>query len=177
MQAIFFVVLNKKCLYLCGGVVEWCHKVVESGGDRMFIGQYRHNLDSKNRLIIPAKFRDSLGESFIVTKGLDGCLTVYTNEDWEVMIKKLTQIPSTKKEARLYLRNIASKATECQLDSQGRIQLPQFLIATADIKKSCVILGVADHVEIWPEETWDSYDEEASESFETVAESLTEFLQ
>ena len=143
----------------------------------MFIGQYRHNLDAKNRIIVPAKFRDGLGEGFVVTKGLDGCLSIYTAERWTEMISRLERIPATKREARQYLRSLTSKAVECSLDNQGRIQLPQFLLATASIQKSCVVVGVADHVEIWPEETWDSYDEEASESFETVAESLTEFLQ
>ncbi len=143
----------------------------------MFIGQYRHNLDAKNRIIVPAKFRDGLGEVFVVTKGLDGCLSIYTDERWSEMIASLERIPATKKEARQYMRSLTSKAVECSLDNQGRIMLPQFLLATANIKKSCVVVGVADHVEIWPEETWDSYDEEASESFETVAESLTEFLQ
>ena len=143
----------------------------------MFIGQYRHNLDAKNRIIVPAKFRDGLGEVFVVTKGLDGCLSIYTDERWSEMITSLERIPATKKEARQYMRSLTSKAVECSLDNQGRIMLPQFLLATANIKKSCVVVGVADHVEIWPEETWDSYDEEASESFETVAESLTEFLQ
>ena len=143
----------------------------------MFIGQYRHNLDAKNRIIVPARFRDGLGEEFVVTKGLDGCLSIFTADKWTEMIGRLERIPATKREARQYLRSLTSKAVECSLDNQGRIQLPQFLIATANIKKSCVIVGVADHVEIWPEETWDSYDEEASESFETVAESLTEFLQ
>ena len=143
----------------------------------MFIGQYRHNLDAKNRIIVPAKFRDGLGEGFVVTKGLDGCLSIYTAERWAEMISRLERIPATKREARQYLRSLTSKAVECSLDNQGRIQLPQFLLATASIQKSCVVVGVADHVEIWPEETWDSYDEEASESFETVAESLTEFLQ
>ena len=143
----------------------------------MFIGQYRHNLDAKNRIIVPARFRDGLGEELVVTKGLDGCLSIFTADKWTEMIGRLERIPATKREARQYLRSLTSKAVECSLDNQGRIQLPQFLIATANIKKSCVIVGVADHVEIWPEETWDTYDEEASESFETVAESLTEFLQ
>lgn len=143
----------------------------------MFIGQYRHNLDAKNRIIVPAKFRDGLGEAFVVTKGLDGCLSIYTADKWAEMIGRLERIPATKREARQYLRSLTSKAVECSLDNQGRIQLPQFLIATAAIRKGCVVVGVADHVEIWPEETWDSYDEEAAASFETVAESLTEFLQ
>ena len=143
----------------------------------MFKGQFRHTLDSKNRLIIPAKLRDGLGESFTVTKGLDGCLSIYTQDRWEAMISKISMIPGTKKEARMYLRVLTGNATDCTLDSQGRIQLPQFLVAQAHIEKNCVIVGVADHVEIWPEETWDSYDEEASASFESVAETLTEYLQ
>ncbi len=143
----------------------------------MFIGQYRHSLDSKNRLIIPAKFRDGVGSEFIVTKWLDGCLTIYAQDKFEEMIAKLQRIPATKSEARQMLRNVTSYATECSLDSQGRIQLPQFLIGAVKIQKACVIVGVADHVEIWPEETWDSYDEEASASFESVAETLTEYLQ
>ncbi len=143
----------------------------------MFIGQYRHNLDSKNRLIIPAKFRDALSGTFFVTKGLDGCLSVYTAEQWETMISKLAQIPSTKKEARMYLRTLTANACDVSLDAQGRIQLQQFLLSGAQIKKSVVIVGVADHIEIWPEEQWETYDDLASESFESVAESLTEFLQ
>jgi MraZ protein len=143
----------------------------------MFMGQFRHNLDSKNRLIIPVKFREPLGANFVVTKGLDGCLSVYTAEKWESMISRLAQIPATKKEARMYLRTLTGNAMECDLDNQGRIQLPQFLVSLAHFTKSCVIVGVADHVEIWPEEQWDTYDDLASESFESIAESLTEYLQ
>ena len=143
----------------------------------MFIGQYRHNLDAKNRLIIPARFREALGENFYVTKGLDGCLSIYTEEKWNSMVARLASIPSTKKEARMYVRALTGNASECVLDSQGRIQLPQFLVTHAGITKECVIVGVADHVEIWPETQWDSYDDLASESLESVAETLTEFLQ
>ena len=87
----------------------------------MFIGQYRHNLDAKNRIIVPAKFRDGLGEVFVVTKGLDGCLSIYTDERWSEMIASLERIPATKKEARQYMRSLTSKAVECSLDNQGRI--------------------------------------------------------
>ena len=102
----------------------------------MFIGQYRHNLDAKNRIIVPARFRDGLGEEFVVTKGLDGCLSIFTADKWTEMIGRLERIPATKREARQYLRSLTSKAVECSLDNQGRIQLPQFLIATANIKKN-----------------------------------------
>ena len=143
----------------------------------MFMGEYRHSLDAKNRLIVPAKLREELGSSFVVTKGLDGCLAVYTQDRWQAMLAKLNQIPSTKKEARSYVRSLTSKALECSLDNQGRIQLSQYLINAASIEKACVIIGASDHVEIWSEARWTEYEEEANESFEMVAESLTEFLQ
>ena len=143
----------------------------------MFMGEYRHSLDAKNRMIIPAKFRDELGNTFVVTKGLDGCLTVYTSSQWTKIIEQLEKLPTTKKEARQYVRYLTSKASECELDGQGRIQLPQVLVAAADIKKICVVVGAADHVEIWSEERWNAYEEEAAESFESIAETLTEYLQ
>lgn len=143
----------------------------------MFMGEYRHSLDAKNRMIIPAKFRDELGNTFVVTKGLDGCLTVYTSSQWTKIIEQLEKLPTTKKEARQYVRYLTSKASECELDGQGRIQLPQVLVSAADIKKKCVVVGAADHVEIWSEERWNAYEEEAAESFESIAETLTEYLQ
>ena len=142
-----------------------------------FKGIYYHSLDDKNRLIIPAKFRNELGEYFVVTKGLDGCLSVYTTDRWDQMIDRLSEIPSTKKDARAYLRILTSNAIDCSLDNQGRIQLSQHLVATADIKKKCVILGVAERLEIWPEEVWEKFNEEASQVYEELAESITEDLQ
>ena len=82
----------------------------------MFMGEYRHSLDAKNRMIIPAKFRDELGNTFVVTKGLDGCLTVYTSSQWAKIIEQLEKLPTTKKEARQYVRYLTSKASECELD-------------------------------------------------------------
>lgn len=110
-----------------------------------------------------------------MTRGLDGCLTVYTMEQWTLLLEQLKKLPSTKKETRLYVRSITSKATECECDGQGRIQLPSYLISEAAIEKECVIVGVADHVEIWSQTRWEGYQEE-SESFEDVAEQLTDFL-
>lgn len=148
---------------------------MNSGGIDVFIGEYRHNLDSKKRVIIPAKFREELGDLFIVTRGLDGCLTVYTQAQWTELLEQLQKLPSTKKESRLYVRSITSKATECECDAQGRIQLPSYLVSEAAIEKECVIVGVADHVEIWSSSRWDVYQED-SEAFEDVAEQLTDFL-
>ena len=122
----------------------------------MFIGEYSHNLDSKNRIIIPSKFREELGTTFIVTKGFDGCLACYTLEKWASIYEQLKKLPATKRETRLYIHTITSRATECVLD--------------------CSIVGVSDYVEIWDKATWDKYYDEANSSFEKVAEELTDFL-
>ena len=143
----------------------------------MFIGEYRHNLDAKGRIIIPSKFRDELNSSFILTKGLDGCLTIYSYEKWNKMFEELNKLPTTKKDARQYLRTLTSSASECTLDGQGRIIIPSFLAKPANIKKNCVVIGANDHVEIWDEETWDNYYELASENFEEVAENLSELIK
>jgi MraZ protein len=142
----------------------------------MLIGKYSHNLDSKNRLIVPVKLRDGLGESFIVTKWLDGCLAAFTLDRWESMMSKLAAIPATKKEVRTYARMLSSNAQECSFDNLGRIQLNSFMIKTAKLKKTCMIIGAVDHVEIWAEDVWNAYEEAADEQFEEVAESLTELL-
>ncbi len=142
----------------------------------MFIGEYAHNLDAKGRIIIPAKFREALNASFILTRGLDGCLTIYSKEQWEKIFEKLNKLPSTKKATRQYIHMLTSRATECTLDNQGRIQIPSFLSKPVNIIKECVIVGVNDHIEIWNKEAWEAYYDEASESFEEVAEELSELL-
>ncbi len=140
------------------------------------MGEYQHNLDTKGRIIIPAKFRDELGDTMVVTRWLDGCLAIYTMEQWQSLYEKLQTLPSTKREARRFTHMIMAKASECTLDTQGRIRLPQPLIQEASLEKACVVIGVSDHVEIWDQEKWNEYYEVASESFEDIAESLTEFF-
>jgi len=142
----------------------------------MFIGSYFHNLDSKGRIIIPAKFRDELSDSFILTKGFDGCLTVYSNKQWERLFEEVNKLPTTKKAAREYVRMLAGNASECELDNQGRIQIPSFLAAPAHIVKECAIIGVNDHIEIWDKDCWDKYYQDANENFEEVAENLNDFI-
>ncbi len=142
----------------------------------MFIGEFRHNLDNKNRVIIPAKFREELGDLFVVTKGLDGCLTIYTENQWTTLLEQLQKLPSTKREARLYIRSLTAKATECECDPQGRIKLPSYLLEEGSLEKECVIVGVADHVEIWNPKQWEGYCQQADESLEDIAEQLTDFL-
>ena len=142
----------------------------------MFIGEYAHNLDAKGRIIIPSKFRDELQTSFVLTRGLDGCLTIYSLDQWNKIFEKLSKLPSTKKATRQYIHMLTSRAAECTLDNQGRIAIPSFLAKPVNITKECVVIGVGDHIEIWDKATWEAYYDEASDNFEEVAESLTDLL-
>lgn len=140
------------------------------------MGEYGHNIDRKGRLIMPAKFREELGEHVVVTRGLDGCLYVYTAEEWEKVYMRLASLPTTRKDARMYKRMVLSKATECEMDSQGRILIPSSLTSVAALKKECLIIGMADHLEIWSKERWDSMEEEQSDNFEEMAEQLSDIM-
>lgn len=142
----------------------------------MFIGEYQHNLDAKGRIIIPSRFRDELHTTFILTRGLDGCLTIYSLKQWEKMFEEINKLPTTKKAARQYVRMLTSTASECTLDNQGRIQIPTFLSKPVNITKECVVIGANDHIEIWDKTTWEAYYVDASNSFEEVAENLNELL-
>lgn len=143
----------------------------------MFIGEYSHNLDNKGRIIIPSKFREELHSSFILTRGLDNCLTIYSCSQWEKIFEKINKLPTTKKAVRQYTRVLTSNASECSLDNQGRILIPSNLLTPLGIKKECVIVGANDHIEIWNKETWDNYLLEASANFEEVAENLSELFE
>ncbi|MBE6118569.1 MAG: division/cell wall cluster transcriptional repressor MraZ [Solobacterium sp.] len=143
----------------------------------MFIGEYRHGLDAKNRLIIPAKFRDELGDTFIVTVGFDGCLNVYTMASWERMAARVSGLPMTKQDSRQLVRVFMGSARQVDVDGMGRIPLHSSLLKNAGITKKCVLVGVLDHIEIWDEEKWDSYYSEANSSINENAENLTEFLR
>lgn len=159
---------------------EKCKKVGDNMSEVMnstnFIGEYSHNIDKKGRIIIPARFRDAFGGRLIVAKGLDGCLNLYTMEQWQIMMEKLLSLPNTKREARLYRRQLAAKASECEIDSQGRILIPASLVKEAELIKECFVIGTGSTAEIWSKENWLAYNEEHSDDFEDVAEALTEFL-
>lgn len=142
-----------------------------------FMGEYRHNTDSKGRIIMPARFRDALGSSMILTKGLDGCIYVYTNDRWEAILAELQKLPTTKRESRMYIHMVTAKAAEVEVDNTGRILIPQPLMEDAAIQKEVVIVGVASHVEIWAKARWEAYAAEAGASFEAVAETLTEYFK
>ena len=120
----------------------------------MFMGEYNHTIDAKGRVIVPAKFREVLGENFVVTKGLDGCLFVYANDEWETFSKKLQTFPITNKEARRFVRFFLAGAAAVEVDKQGRILLPQVLREFAHLEKDIVFVGVSSRVEIWNREDW-----------------------
>ena len=120
----------------------------------MFMGEYNHIIDAKGRLIIPARFRELLGEEFILTKGLDGCLSIYPMDAWEAFETKLRALPLTNKNARTFTRFFVAGATNCELDRQGRILVPQTLREFAGLEKEVVLTGNLDRIEIWSKEKW-----------------------
>jgi len=138
----------------------------------MFIGQFQHSLDQKGRLIIPSKFRETLGQSFVLTKGLDGCLFVYPRDEWAVLEQKLKTLPFTQKDARAFIRFFFAGAVEAEMDKQGRILVPPQLREHAHIEKDVVIIGVSNRVEIWSQEQWEAYSDKAAQSYEDIAETL-----
>ena len=142
----------------------------------MFMGEYRHNIDSKNRLIIPAKYREELGENFIITRGIDKCLNIYTQEQWNRMFEELNSLPGNKLKIRQYVHNLTSKASECALDSMGRIKVPSFLTSLANIQKECVIVGENTYLSVWAAEEYEIFDSLATEGFVELAEQITEFM-
>ena len=128
----------------------------------MFMGEYNHTVDTKGRLIVPSKFREQLGDEFVVTKGLDGCLFVYSKSEWENIEEKFRNVPLTTKDARKFARFFYAGAASCEVDKQGRILLPVVLREYAGIEKDVVSVGVFNRVEIWDKDKWqesNSYDD------------------
>ncbi len=121
----------------------------------MFMNQYNHTVDAKGRLIIPSKFREVLGDEFVVTKGLDGCLFVYANEDWGIFAQKLTSLPLVDDDARDFARFFLAGAISVEVDKQGRILLPSNLREFAQLDKDVILAGVGSRVEIWNKDVWD----------------------
>lgn len=153
-----------------------CEYQVEIGGYlSMFMGEFQHSIDAKGRLIVPSKLREKLGEKFVVTRGLDGCLFGYPLSEWEKLEEKLNEMPLAKKDARTFVRFFYSAATECEIDKQGRINIPVTLRIHADLTKSCVIIGVSNRIEIWDETRWQAFSEEAEENFDEIAETMIDF--
>ena len=120
----------------------------------MLTGVFNHSIDSKGRLIIPSKLRDSLGEHFVITKGMDGCLFLYPENEWEAFEEKLRVLPLTNKDARAFSRFFVAGATTCELDKQGRILVPQTLREFAGLEKDVILAGSLSRVEVWSKEKW-----------------------
>lgn len=138
----------------------------------MFKGEYNHTIDEKGRLIIPAKFREELGNEFVVTRGLDGCLFGYNNSEWQVFENKLRALPLTNKDARQFQRFMLAGAASVEIDKQGRILLPQVLRTFAGLDKDVVLIGVAGRIEIWSK---DKYEEaSAVDDMEAIAEKMSD---
>ncbi len=147
----------------------------ESGDLGMFMGEYKHTIDAKGRMIIPSKFRLELGEVFILTRGLDKCLFGYPLSEWRQIEEKLKTLPLTKKDARAFTRFFFSGAMECELDKQGRINISAPLMQYAKLEKECVVIGVSNRIELWSKPIWDEYVKEQEQSFEEIAENMIDF--
>lgn len=137
----------------------------------MFMGEYHHNIDAKGRIIVPVKVRDDLGDNFIVTRGLDGCLFLYPKEQWNVIINKYKELPDTK-DKRQFMRIFLSGATLCEYDKQGRINIPKPLIDYAGLDKDCIIIGVDERLEIWSRKNWEEFIDTNEENMSSIADKL-----
>lgn len=138
----------------------------------MFMGEYRHALDDKGRLFIPARFREELGTPSVVAKGLDGCLFLFPQSSWQRLQAQLAHLPLTRSDARAFMRFLLAGAAEVEPDRQGRIGVPPPLREHAALEREAVVVGVGDRVEVWSQGRWASYSSEAAEAFERIAEEL-----
>ena len=139
----------------------------------MFIGEYEHSVDAKGRVIMPAKLREDIGEKFIVTKGLDGCLFAYSITEWTNFEGKLKTLPLTNKNARDFVRFFLSGAVECEIDKQGRFLIPGNLREYATLEKEIIIIGVGTRIEIWNKDEWKKYSSDENISADEIAENMT----
>lgn len=140
----------------------------------MLIGEYKHNVDAKKRLAIPAKFRKELGDKVVVTRGLDNCLFVYTLAEWEKVAEKLSELPIGSADTRNFSRLVLSGAMDIEVDALGRILLPDYLKEFAGLKDKVVVAGVYKRLEIWDEKSWGTYKERIEKQTDVLAEKLGE---
>ncbi|MDR1642040.1 MAG: division/cell wall cluster transcriptional repressor MraZ [Clostridiales bacterium] len=140
----------------------------------MFRGEFFHTMDAKGRACMPAKFREGLGTSFILTKGLDGCLLVYAMPEWEKIEEQASKLPLTDKDARKFLRFFIGSASEAEPDSQARFNIPQSLRDYAGLEKDIVSLGLTNRIELWGKEKWDKYNSDSSDIDDALAEKMSQ---
>jgi len=138
----------------------------------MFIGEYSHTIDEKGRLAVPVKFRGDLSKGAVVTRGLDNCLFIYPQKDWEALADKLSKLPISKANTRAFARLMLAGAMDCDIDRQGRIVLPDYLRKYALIKKKAVVAGLYNRLEIWDEAAWNKYKEGTEKRGSEIAEAL-----
>ena len=138
----------------------------------MFMGEFQHQLDTKGRMIVPAKFREQLSEHFVITRGLDKCLFGYTMAEWQLIEEKLKKLPITERDARKFTRLFFSGAVEIELDKQGRMNIPAHLRDYAGLEKECVVVGVSNRIEVWSKDAWQSFYDDSEDDFEAIAEEL-----
>lgn len=146
-------------------------------GIQMLMGEYHHSIDEKGRLIIPAKFRSELGDKFIITRGLEKCLFVYSINEWDKIVKKINTLPFTKKNVRAFERSFIGGATLNDFDKQGRISITSPLVHYANLNHDCVIIGVNERLEIWSKKDFEEYFKANEESLSEIAENLFEMDQ
>lgn len=140
----------------------------------MLIGEYKHNLDNKGRIALPAKFRNKFNEGIILTRGIDQCIFGFTKREWDKVVKKITELPLSQSNARAFSRLILSGAYETEIDAQGRILIPEPLRSYANLEKKVVIIGMHTRIEIWDEKTWENYKKQSEESSQEIAERLSD---
>ena len=138
----------------------------------MLTGEFNHSIDAKGRLIIPSKFREDLGENFMVTKGMDGCLFIYPENEWKTFEEKLRTLPLTNKKARDFKRFFLGSAVDGDLDKQGRVLISSALRAYAGLEKEVVLAGVLDRIEIWNKTAWDERNAEVEADIEDIANDM-----
>ena len=140
----------------------------------MFIGEFKHNLDSKGRIAMPVKFRNKLAGGAIITRGLDRCLFVFTNKDWEVLAQKLIALPLSQANSRAFSRLMLAGAMDVEIDKQGRILIPDYLREYAGLKKETIFAGLYNRIEIWESENWKQYKTKTESQSDEIAEKLSE---
>lgn len=138
----------------------------------MLVGEYRHTLDPKKRLSVPAKFRKDLGQRVVLTRGLDACLFLYSERSWQEMAEKLAKLPTGQAGTRSFVRLVLAGAAEADFDSLGRILIPEYLRAYADLGKRVVLAGLVNRVELWDEKRWEEYRSRTEQNVDEIAEKL-----
>lgn len=140
----------------------------------MLLGEYKHSLDAKGRMAIPAKFKDKLAAGTIITRGIDNCLFIFASKEWEVLAQKLVALPLSQANSRAFVRLMLAGAMDVSLDAQGRILIPDYLRKYADLKKEIIVAGLYSRVEIWDADRWSDYKKKTEGASEEIAEKLGE---